>query len=192
VIYVESPRLQAVFIDRDGTIGGTDEVVYPNEFKLFPNVKESILKLKRLGILVFSFTNQPGISKAEVQYEEYEKELTDFGFDGIYLCPHLHSEGCECRKPSSKMLNKAAAEHNLNLSNCFVIGDRWTDLIAAEEVNCGKVIVKTGSGLKDINKYLNNEFFGKWEEVHPDYIAEDFNDAVDWILNLDSNLDWGG
>lgn len=189
---LESSRLQAVFIDRDGTIGGTYEVVYPGEFKLYPNVKESILKLKRLGILVFCFTNQPGISKGEAQFEEYEKELYNFGFDGIYLCPHLHSEGCECRKPSSKMLKKAADEHNLNLSKCIVIGDRWTDLIAAEGANCRKVIVKTGSGLKDINKYLNKEFFGKWEEVHPEYIAEDFNDAVEWILNKDSNQDWGG
>lgn len=180
---MERSAIQAVFIDRDGTIGGTDLVVYPGEFKLYPDVQESILKLKHLGILVFSFTNQPGISKGEVKFEEYEKELNDYGFDGIYLCPHQPSEGCECRKPSSSMLRKAATEHNLNLSKCFVIGDRWTDLIAAEEVNCGKVIVKTGSGLKDINRYLNNEFYGKWGEVQPEYIAEDFKDAVDWLLS---------
>ncbi|MBP1947080.1 histidinol phosphatase-like enzyme [Virgibacillus litoralis] len=28
--------IQAIFIDRDGTIGGSDQVVYPGEFQLFP------------------------------------------------------------------------------------------------------------------------------------------------------------
>jgi histidinol-phosphate phosphatase family protein len=175
--------IQAVFVDRDGTIGGTDAVIYPSDFKLYPNVQESILKLKCLGILVFAFTNQPGISKGEVKIEEYEKELIGFGFDGVYLCPHQHSEGCDCRKPLPGMLLKATKEHNLNVDKCFVIGDRWTDLLAAEEAACRKILVKTGSGLKDLNKYLNNEFFGKWAEVKPDYIAEDINDAVEWMLN---------
>jgi histidinol-phosphate phosphatase family protein len=179
---VNSP-IQAVFIDRDGTIGGSNEVIYPSNFKLYPNVRESILKLKRLGILVFAFTNQPGISKGEVKLEQYKKELYDFGFNGIYLCPHHHEEGCKCRKPSPRMLLEAIKEHNLHNEKCFVIGDRWTDLLAAHEANLKKVIVKTGSGIRDVNKYLNNEFFDKWAEVRPEYIAKDVNDAIEWLLS---------
>jgi hypothetical protein len=33
--------IQAVFINRDGTIGGSDNI-YPEEFDLFPNVAESL------------------------------------------------------------------------------------------------------------------------------------------------------
>ncbi|GIN86379.1 hypothetical protein J6TS2_27650 [Heyndrickxia sporothermodurans] len=55
--------IQAVFIDRDGTIGGGNEVVYPGEFELFPFALEAIKKLKHLNIKVFTFTNQPGIGK---------------------------------------------------------------------------------------------------------------------------------
>lgn len=55
--------IQAVFIDRDGTIGGGNEVVYPGEFELFPFALEVIKKLKHLNIKVFTFTNQPGIGK---------------------------------------------------------------------------------------------------------------------------------
>jgi HAD superfamily hydrolase (TIGR01662 family) len=99
-------NIQAVFIDRDGTIGGSDRVIYPGEFELFHNVTESVQILKRLGILICSFTNQPGISKGEATLQSFEKELIDFGFDRVYLCPHQHNEGCQCRKPSQQCYKK--------------------------------------------------------------------------------------
>jgi histidinol-phosphate phosphatase family protein len=100
---------------------------------LFPNVSESIQQLKKSGALICSFTNQPGISKGEATLDSFYKELRNFGFDKIYLCPHQHDEGCQCRKPSSGMLKKTANDNNLDLRNCVVNGDRWTDLIAADE-----------------------------------------------------------
>lgn len=112
---------KAIFIDRDGTIGGTDSVVYPGEFQLFPFVGDSISILKKLGNLIFSFTNQPGISRGEVTIEDFEKELKGFGFDKVYLCPHQHNEGCQCRKPSTGMLHQAAKENNLNLKEMLVL-----------------------------------------------------------------------
>jgi histidinol-phosphate phosphatase family protein len=176
-------NIQAVFIDRDGTIGGTDRVIYPGEFELFPNVSEAINQLKKYGILICSFTNQPGISKGEASIQSFEKELKDFGFEKIYLCPHQHNEGCQCRKPSPEMLRRAAKENNLELSHCVVIGDRWTDLLAADEVGCMKILVKTGSGKGTFDKYINNEFFGRWGEIKPDYVAEDLNEAVRWLIS---------
>ncbi|SHG63812.1 HAD-IIIA family hydrolase [Ornithinibacillus halophilus] len=175
--------LQAVFIDRDGTIGGTDHVVYPGEFQLYPHVEKSIQKLKEKGFLIISFTNQPGISKGEVQIEEYENELKEFGFDQVYLCPHQHDDGCSCRKPSPGMLIQAANENNLNLTKCFVIGDRWTDMMAANEVGCIKVLVKTGAGEEAFNKYIDNEYYGKWAGISPDYVADNLLKAVEWILS---------
>ncbi|MDW0118633.1 HAD-IIIA family hydrolase [Sporosarcina thermotolerans] len=175
-------RIQAVFLDRDGTIGGSDRVIYPKEFTLFPGVADSIKQLKKAGILIYSFTNQPGISKGEVSFISFEEELTVFGFDKIYLCPHRSTDGCTCRKPSPEMLLTAAKENNLNLQQCVVIGDRWTDLMAADEVGCKKILVKTGSGMDAYNKYINGEFFGRWKDVTPDFIAEDVNEAVNWLL----------
>jgi histidinol phosphatase-like enzyme len=65
------------------------------------------------------------------------------------------------------MLKKAAKDNNLDLRNCVVIGDRWTDLLAAEEVGCKKILVKTGSGKETFDKYKNNEFFGVGEKLSP-------------------------
>lgn len=174
---------KAIFIDRDGTIGGTDKVVYPGEFALFPFVRESIVKLKSLGYLIVSFTNQPGISKGEAVKADFEAELTKFGFDKVYLCPHQHHEACSCRKPATGMLLQAAKENNLNLRECVVIGDRWTDMLAANEVKATKILVKTGAGKDAYEKFKAEVYYGKYDEVCPEYVATDFSDATDWILS---------
>ncbi|MDO3410579.1 hypothetical protein QWJ34_12475 [Saccharibacillus sp. CPCC 101409] len=92
--------LQAVFIDRDGTIGGTDRVILPGAFTLFPYVQQSMDLLKRLKIPIFSFTNQPEISRGEAAQEDFVAELLGFGFDQVYLCPHEHGTQRGCRKPA--------------------------------------------------------------------------------------------
>jgi histidinol-phosphate phosphatase family protein len=180
-LLVKMKSFQAVFIDRDGTLGGSDFVIFPGEFTLFPGVEESIKQLKKRGILVCSFTNQPGVADEEASVESFDSELKAFGFDRVYLCPHRHGEGCECRKPGIGMLKRAAEENGLDLRNCVVIGDRWTDLLAADEAGCMKILVKTGSGNQAFENYRNKEYKGRWAEVQPDYIAEDLNDAINWL-----------
>jgi len=167
-----SNKIQAVFIDRDGTIGGSEEVIYPGAFKLFPFTKQSFENLGNAGVPIYAFTNQPGISRGEATIDDFQNELTSFGFDHIYICPHQHEEGCTCRKPSPALLIQAAVDHALELKNCAVIGDRWTDMIAAQRAGCIKVLVKTGSGEKDFARYRDNQFFGEWLEAAPDYVAE--------------------
>lgn len=172
-----------MFIDRDGTIGGGNDVVCPGVFKLYPNVRFSINQLKESGYTLFSFTNQPGISKGETTRKAFEEELLNYGFDFVYICSHHPDDRCSCRKPSIGMLSEAAKAHHLDLSRCVVIGDRWTDMLAAEQAGCRKILVKTGAGLEAYRKYENQEYFGKWAEVHLDFVASNFNKAVEWILN---------
>jgi histidinol-phosphate phosphatase family protein len=168
--------LQAVFLDRDGTIGGSEHIEYPGELELFPFTKKAIESLQQQGIRVFSFTNQPGISRGQAAEDDFINELKGFGFDGVYLCPHHHRDGCICRKPGTGMLEKAAAEHSLDLTQCAVIGDRWTDIEAAKKASCTAVLVLTGSGK------------ASWEENHhqscvqPDYTAVNLGEAVDWLM----------
>jgi histidinol-phosphate phosphatase family protein len=145
-------------------------------------VSKAIEYLKYEKIMLLSFTNQPGISKGEVKREQFEKELIEFGFDKVYICPHQHNEGCTCRKPLTGMLLEAAKDNNLDLKRCVVIGDRWTDIMAAEEVGCIKIIVQTGAGKESIQKYNNQEYNGNWAKVIPDYIAVNLLDSVIWLL----------
>src|SRR6476469_5965910 len=97
-------NIQAIFIDRDGTIGGDTIVHYPGEFTLFPFTQDALRALKEQNIKLFSFTNQPGIADGKATVKDFTQELEAFGFDDVYLCPHRHGDGCECRKPSTGML----------------------------------------------------------------------------------------
>ncbi|NMM62846.1 HAD-IIIA family hydrolase [Clostridium sp. P21] len=175
---ISNKKLEAIFIDRDGTIGGTDEVVYPGEFQLFSFVVEAIKILKAKGIKIISFTNQPGISKGKATKEDFIKELTGFGFDDCCICPHDESEGCICRKPKTAMLEKAAVKHNLNLKKCLVIGDRWSDMLAASKVDSIKILVLTGAGKDALEKYRH-----KWNNCNAEFIATNILEAVRWLEN---------
>ena len=170
--------IDAVFIDRDGTIGGDCSIIYPGEFKLYPFTEQAIKLLKSLNIKVFAFTNQPGISRGESTAYEFEKELLEFGFEKAYICPHTHEEQCSCRKPSSELLIKASNEYDIDLTKCVVIGDRWSDMLAGDSVDTKKILVMTGAGNESLGKYRN-----KWADIEPDYIAKNVLDAVLWLLS---------
>ena len=168
--------INAVFIDRDGTIGGDCSVIYPGKFKLYPFAEEAIKLLKSLNIKVFAFTNQPGISTGESTVYEFEKELLEFGFEKTYICPHSEEGLCSCRKPSAALLIKASNEYNLDLTKCAVIGDRWSDMLAGNNAGTKKILVMTGAGNEALGIYRN-----KWANIEPDYVAENVLDAVLWL-----------
>ncbi|WP_349677781.1 hypothetical protein [Exiguobacterium sp. UBA4551] len=46
--------IQAIFLDRDGTIGGDATVHYPGTFALFPYVSSLIERLRNQGILLIA------------------------------------------------------------------------------------------------------------------------------------------
>ena len=95
--------MRAVFIDRDGTIGGDTEATYPPNFVLYDNVLDSIELLKASGFKVIAFTNQPDIAMGKVSQKEFEDELFGFKFNDVCICPHLPSDLCKCRKPGTYM-----------------------------------------------------------------------------------------
>lgn len=170
-------KIQAIFLDRDGTIGGGDEVILPREFSLYPSAKLAINFLIQWEIPIFSFTNQPDISKGCVDIKDFKEELLDFGFKDVFICPHAPEENCECRKPKTGMLKNAELKYNLDLTKAIIIGDRYTDMLSAEQVGALKILVKTGCGMDS----LENK---QWDSNICDYIAEDLLDAVNWIRKL--------
>lgn len=72
--------------------------------------------------------------------------------DAIYFCPHGPEDGCNCRKPKPGLLEKFANEYHANLSGVAVIGDSFRDLQSAWAVGASPILVKTGKGLKTLNK----------------------------------------
>lgn len=181
-------KQKAIFLDRDGTINEYVGFLRKEEdFRLIPGVSEAIKKINNSGYLAIVVTNQPVIARGEVTeegLEEIHKKMeTLLGLDGayiddIYYCPHHPDKGfegeipelkieCDCRKPKTGMLEKAAREHNIDLSSSIMIGDSTLDIKMAENAGMQSVLLKTGQKGED----------GKYE-VSPTLIAEDLNDAI--------------
>lgn len=173
--------VRAVFIDRDGTLGGGDEVTFPDRFSLYPHTKEALDLLKSHAIKLFAFTNQPDISRGLCRREDFEKELYGFGFDDLGICPHTSEENCECRKPKTKMLTQIPKKYNIPLSDCFVIGDRWSDMTAGIAGGCRVILVKTGAGKDSVTTYKD-----KWDINKAELIADDLLEAVLYILSCNA------
>lgn len=171
--------IQAVFIDRDGTIGGNGHFVHPRNFKPYSFSLHALKLLKEEGLKLFAFTNQHRISSAEASVSEFKEEFSSYGFDDAFICPHSQKEDCICHKPKPGMLIEASQKYNLDLTKCIVIGDVGsTDMLAANEVGATKILVLTGWGNSSYNEYRHT-----WYEAEPDYIAENLLGAVEWILS---------
>ncbi|WP_342598893.1 HAD-IIIA family hydrolase [Psychrobacillus sp. FSL H8-0483] len=170
--------IQAVFIDRDGTIGGTGHFIHPKDFKPYDFSKDAFQLLQDHGIKTFAFTNQHRISRKEASIQEFLEEFRSYGFDDAFICPHSENDVCGCHKPRPGMLLDAARIHNLDLKKCVVIGDVGsTDMLAAHAVGAMKILVLTGWGKSSLQQCRD-----AWKNVEPDYIAENLLEAVRWLL----------
>jgi|SRR5579859_262515 len=173
---------RAVFLDRDGTImedsnyvGDVARVV------LIPSAAPALKRLHDAGYKLFIVTNQSGVGRGYFTHEDVESvhahlnqhfEKAGVRFDRYYICPHHPEENCDCRKPKPKFLLDAAQEYGLDLSHCFMIGDRASDIRAGVNAGTKTILVLTGGGRETVAK----------QEVNPDYVAEDIGEAASWIL----------
>jgi len=183
---------RGVFLDRDGTIN--EEVNYlshPEQLRLIAGAAEAIQSLNQAGFKVVVVTNQAGVARgyfSEQTVREIHAVLEkmlgahEARVDAIYFCPHhpaagigVYRQDCNCRKPKPGMLEKAAAELNIDLRESFVVGDKISDLEAGLAVGCRNILVHTGYGQES-----ENEFSGAaWQ---PEYVADDLLEAARWIL----------
>ena len=138
---------RAVFLDRDGVINEATVLEghpYPpanlEQFKLLPGVPETIDSLRGAGFKIIIVTNQPdvatGVQSREVVESMHNKLLTLELCDDIKVCYHAGADACGCRKPKPGMLIEAAWEWQIDLSNSFMVGDRWRDVMAGKAAGC--------------------------------------------------------
>src|SRR5579871_6175165 len=143
-------RLQrAVFLDRDGTlVKEVDGLTKPEQLELLPCAAEAVRELNHHGWRAVLVTNQPVVAKgfcteADVNTVHNKLEMLlgrEHAFlDRIYWCPHHPEKGfagerrdlkidCSCRKPKTGMVDQAVKELNLDLKECWLIGDTTIDV----------------------------------------------------------------
>jgi D-glycero-D-manno-heptose 1,7-bisphosphate phosphatase len=184
------PR-RAVFLDRDGTL--VEEAGYLDRLErlvFFPYSVDAVRLLNRSDLAVVIVTNQAGIARGIFKetfvaeaHRHIRERLAAGGarIDAFYYCPHhpeaaieAYRQSCDCRKPQPGLLKRAAADLGLDLSQSFVVGDRWHDLEAGHRVGARGVLVRTGYG--------KTEEAAPQPRVVPSAVVNNVMEAVSWIL----------
>ena len=168
----------AIFLDREGTLNKAYiknglPISHPsfNKFKILPGVKNSIIKLKKLGFLCLLITNQPDVSRKKIK-KNVVKKMNNFikkkiKLDDVFVCYHDDKHNCNCRKPKPGLLLDGSRKWNINLKESYMIGDRWKDISAGVSAGCKTI-------------FINN----KYKELtpqNPNYVTDSLIKAAQFI-----------
>ena len=176
----------ALFWDLQGTLGG-DAIASIELFEPFSFSKEALKLGKDNGYINIVITNQSRIGKGTLSLEVYEREakrILDYFnsdetlIDEILCCPHQNSDNYECKKPKTGLIQLCIKKCNLNIKDCFVIGDMGkNEIVMAHNAGCKGILVLTGGGKGSLG-----EFRYTWSEYEADFIADNALEAVKIIL----------
>jgi D-glycero-D-manno-heptose 1,7-bisphosphate phosphatase len=146
---------RAVFLDRDGVI---NRAIVQNgkpfpprsaaEMEVLPDAHDALLRLREAGYVLIVVTNQPDVARGTQTrgaVEEINARLaSELAIDDFVVCYHDDAAGCACRKPSPGGLLEAAARHEVDLANSYIVGDRWRDVEAGQRVGCTSFFIDYG------------------------------------------------
>lgn len=140
----ENSKKAALFLDRDGTIiRDAGFLSDPAGVALLDGAKEALHRAAHTRRL-YLFTNQSGIGRGYYTMEQAHAvnarmlellALPPPGFAGICIAPETPDEPAVYRKPSPRFILEAISRDGLDPAQCWMIGDRLSDLQAG--VNAG-------------------------------------------------------
>lgn len=160
-IMSEIGSARAVFLDRDGTLNVDYGYVYQIEqLDFVPQAALALTDLQNRGFKLIVVTNQSGVARGmytESEVLRFHDEVSErLGRSGVeitafYYCPHLpdatesrYAIACECRKPQTGLFIHAAADHGIDLSSSYAIGDRMRDVLPLIELGGRGVLIDPG------------------------------------------------
>tara|TARA_R110000868_G_scaffold216358_1_gene466487 strand:- start:28 stop:543 length:516 start_codon:yes stop_codon:yes gene_type:complete len=161
----------AAFLDRDGVLNrDTGYPHRPDQIEWIDGAVEAITLLKKRGYLVFVVTNQAGIARGYYDVADVEAlhrwmnaRLQEHGggIDDFRISPYHpdFDDGrftglADWRKPEPGMILDILGHWDIDLSRSFMIGDRMTDMEAAEAAGLPGHLFKGGSLLELVNDLL--------------------------------------
>ena len=170
---------RAVFLDRDGVINHAvvvDGVPHPpaslEEFALLPEVPEALARLVAEGFALVVVTNQPDVARG-TQARDRVEALNDrvrvtLPVLDVLTCFHDDADRCTCRKPMPGLLLEAARRWQLDLRASFMVGDRWSDVVAGQRAGCRTLLIDVPYNGRD--------------RCSPDRCVGDITEAAEWII----------
>ena len=152
----------ALFLDRDGVINEDTHYLYRAEdVRWVEGIVPLCRTAQELGYKLIVVTNQAGIGKGlytAAQFDDLMEwmraELARDGvsLDAVYHCPYHPEHGLgefkrehEDRKPGPGMLLRAAREHDLDLPASVMVGDRCSDVGAANAAGLRQAFLLRGT-----------------------------------------------
>jgi D-glycero-D-manno-heptose 1,7-bisphosphate phosphatase len=156
-------RRRAIFLDRDGVLNRA--VVragkpYPPadvaQTEILPGVAEALAQLRAVGFVLIVVSNQPDVARGTTARATVEAINAYLGsllpVDRFIMC-YEDGENAFCKKPNPGMLLAGAQEFNVDLSQSFMIGDRWRDVEAGIAAGCRTVFINCGYAEKQPTTY---------------------------------------
>lgn len=152
----------ALFLDRDGVIN--QEVGYlhrPEDVRWVDGIFALARQARGLGLRLVVVTNQSGIARGLYSTAEFHALMSwmraEFAAEGaaldaVYHCPYHPTHGLgewrrehEDRKPGPGMLLRAARDLDLDLARSLLVGDRCSDIAAANAAGLPQAFLLTGT-----------------------------------------------
>ena len=180
--------VKAFFLDRDGVIINDRGHVYKiSDIEILPGVGKAIKHLNDSGYKVVVVTNQAIVARGLCSEDDVIKanlhiqsllDSEDARIDSFYYCPHhpslegnpKYKKNCNCRKPKPGMILEGAKCFGItNLGECFMVGDKISDIEAGKKAGCKTVLVNY-----DLKSELNC--------LAPDYVYENLYQAVKTLI----------
>jgi len=132
--------MKVAFIDRDGTLiwepPETEQVDSMAKLRLLPGVFEGLAALQAQGYALVMVSNQDGLGTPafpRAAFDEPQAELLrrlserGIEFSEIFICPHFPADGCDCRKPGTRLVEEYLRGGNVERERSLAIGDRASD-----------------------------------------------------------------
>ena len=155
-------REKALFLDRDGVIN--HEVGYlsrKEDVRFVDGIFSLCSTARSLGYRLIVVTNQAGIARGFYTDSDFQELMAwmreqfqqrAIPIDAVYHCPFHPEHGIgkykrehEDRKPGAGMLRRGAAEFGLDLSLSVMVGDRCSDIQAANTGGLRKAFLLSGT-----------------------------------------------
>jgi D-glycero-D-manno-heptose 1,7-bisphosphate phosphatase len=156
--------MKVAFLDRDGVINKDTGYTYKiDDFEFIEGCIEALRIFHEKNYKIIIVTNQSGIGRGYYSEAEYQK-LTNWYCDqllaqgititDVFHCPHSPESLCDCRKPNAALILQAAKKYPIDLSESFIVGDKFSDLQAGQAAGLSRLIFIN----KDDSKKENHDF----------------------------------
>ena len=154
--------IKTIFLDRDGVINKEVEYLFRiADFEFIEGVFDACLYFQKLGYKIVIITNQSGIARGYYNENDYQKltewmlgQFNDKGINilDIFYCPHSPESFCDCRKPKPGMLIEAKNKYDISMKDSWMIGDKETDIEAANLAGItNTILVRSGHLIDESN-----------------------------------------